>query len=56
MKKLILIIVTIFLVLGLFMASGINSIAASKDSIKVAVAAPPSTMNPMEPILILTSL
>ena len=46
MKRLILIIVTIFLVLGLFMASGINSIAASKDNIKVAVAAPPSTMNP----------
>jgi len=46
MKKLILIIVTIFLVLGLFVASGINSIAAGKDSINVAVAAPPSTMNP----------
>jgi len=46
MKKLILIIVTVFLVLGLFMASGINGIAAGKDSISVAVAAPPSTMNP----------
>jgi len=46
MRKITLIIVTIFLVLGLFMTSGINSIAASKDSIKVAVAMPPRTMNP----------
>jgi peptide/nickel transport system substrate-binding protein len=46
MKKLILIIVIVFLVLGLFMASGINGIAAGKDSINVAVDSPPSTMNP----------
>jgi len=46
MKKLTLIIVIVFLVLGLFMASGINGIAAGKDSINVAVDSPPSTMNP----------
>jgi len=46
MKKLIFVIVTMFLVLGLFMTFGINSIAADKDSINVAVGSPPQTMNP----------
>jgi len=46
MRKITLIIVTIFLVLGLFMTSGINSITASKDSVNVAVGSPPQTMNP----------
>ncbi|HZK11501.1 MAG TPA: ABC transporter substrate-binding protein [Atribacterota bacterium] len=46
MKKLTPIIVILFLVLGLFMTTLISGVAAGKDSINVAVAAPPRTMNP----------
>ena len=46
MKKLTSIIVILLLVLGLIMTTLISGIAAGKDSINVAVAAAPQTMNP----------
>ncbi|MCK4309329.1 MAG: ABC transporter substrate-binding protein [Candidatus Atribacteria bacterium] len=46
MKKIKFLIIVLFLVLGLIMTAFIGGIAAGKDSIKLAVAFPPSTMNP----------
>ncbi len=46
MRKLTYIIVILFLVLGLIMTTLISGVFAGKDSIKVAVAMAPRTMNP----------
>ncbi len=46
MKKLTSIIVILLLVLGLIVTVFVGGIAAGKDSINVAVASPPQTMNP----------